>query len=252
MGYKALDALIEEKRGRLDVDDMKQMVLDDRDYVGELIMSDIGTWCGQKKPDLDAACQVLLRWDRKDTVGSSGAPFFREFWRRAMRIPSLWRRPFSKDAPLDTPAGLNLEDATVSKAIGTALIETAAQFQSLGLALDTTLAATQQRPSADGPIPLPGGPNFEGILNILTLGPLTRSGYGTESPLGSSYIQVVTWDDVGPVADALLTYGQSSDPDSPHYTDQTKAYVKGEWVRLPFTRKAIAADPTLKTQRIAQ
>ncbi len=259
MGYKALDALIADKRGQLGPDDMKEMILDDRDYVGELVMPDLTSWCDQKTatgpaaaPDVAAGCQALRGWDQKDTVRSGGAPFFREFWRRVMGIPALWGRPFTRDAPLATPTDLNLGDVAVSKAIEVALTDTVAQFRSLGLAPDTPLGAVQQRPTSDGPIAVPGGPNFEGILNNLTLGPLTRSGYGGESPLGSSYIQVVTWDDIGPVADALLTYGQSSDPSSPHYADQTRAYVKGDWLRLPFTQKAIATDPTLEVQRIAQ
>jgi acyl-homoserine-lactone acylase len=147
---------------------------------------------------------------------------------------------------------LNLEDPAVAKVIGAALTETVQQFRSLGLAPDTTLGAVQQRQVSGGPVPIPGGPDFEGILNNLTSGPLTRSGYDTQSVLGSSYIQVVTWDERGPVADALLTYGQSSDPASPHYADQTRAFEKGDWTRLPFSRAAIDADPALEMERIAQ
>ena len=43
---------------------------------------------------------------------------------------------------------------------------------------------------------------------------------------GSSYIQVVSFDDKGPVADAVLSYSQSADPASPHFADQTWLYSK--------------------------
>ena len=51
---------------------------------------------------------------------------------------------------------------------------------------------------------------------------------------GTSYVQVVGWDDRGPRAQALLTYGQSSNPASPHATDQLRLYAKKEWPALPF------------------
>jgi len=52
---------------------------------------------------------------------------------------------------------------------------------------------------------------------------------------GSSYMQVVTFDAQGPVADAVLSYSQSTDPASPHYADQTLRYSNKDWHRLPFS-----------------
>jgi acyl-homoserine-lactone acylase len=43
------------------------------------------------------------------------------------------------------------------------------------------------------------------------------------------------------VADAILASSQSPDPDSPFYDDQTWAYSRKEWTRLPFTPAAIKA-----------
>jgi acyl-homoserine-lactone acylase len=64
---------------------------------------------------------------------------------------------------------------------------------------------------------------------------------------GNSYIQVVTWNEDGaPDARGILTYSQSPEPDSPHYSDQTELYAQGEWLQLPFTEEDILADPKLK------
>ena len=60
---------------------------------------------------------------------------------------------------------------------------------------------------------------------------------------GSRYIQVVTWDDAGPVARGLLTYSQSTNPASPYFADQTQQFGKGSFVKLPFSQAEIAADP---------
>jgi acyl-homoserine lactone acylase PvdQ len=42
----------------------------------------------------------------------------------------------------------------------------------------------------------------------------------------------------------MLTYGQTSDPESPYALDQLEFFSKGELPRLPFTRKEIDAHRT--------
>ena len=51
----------------------------------------------------------------------------------------------------------------------------------------------------------------------------------------------------GPVAQGMLTYGQSTDPASPWYADQTLVYSRKEWPLLPFTQERIRADPHYST-----
>ena len=52
----------------------------------------------------------------------------------------------------------------------------------------------------------------------------------------------MSFDDKGPVADAVLSYSQSADPASPHFADQTWLYSKKGWHRLPFSKADIAKD----------
>ena len=60
---------------------------------------------------------------------------------------------------------------------------------------------------------------------------------------GNSYIQTVTWNADGtPNAEAILTYSQSPEPDSPFYADLTRLYSNSEWVKLPFTEQEINAQ----------
>ena len=59
---------------------------------------------------------------------------------------------------------------------------------------------------------------------------------------GSSYIQVVGFDERGPVAQALLTYGQSSDPASPRAFDQLPLFSQKKWVPMPFHRADVEAQ----------
>jgi acyl-homoserine-lactone acylase len=50
----------------------------------------------------------------------------------------------------------------------------------------------------------------------------------------------------GPRTRTLLTYGQSANPASPHYTDQTRLFSRKQWVTERFTEAEIAADPALE------
>ena len=54
------------------------------------------------------------------------------------------------------------------------------------------------------------------------------------------------------MADAILSYSQSTNPASPHAYDQTRAYSAKTWNRLPFSAKAIAAETIGTPKRIAE
>ena len=69
---------------------------------------------------------------------------------------------------------------------------------------------------------------------------------------GTSYIQIVGFDEDGPVADAILSYSQSTNPASPHYADQTEAYAIKAWNRLPFSAEEIEAARQGDVLRIAE
>jgi len=77
------------------------------------------------------------------------------------------------------------------------------------------------------------------VLNALHATWTPGVGYVTYS--GSSYIQIVTFDPAGPVARAVLTYGLSTDPASPHAADQTRLYSEKRWVTLPFHAADVVA-----------
>ena len=53
---------------------------------------------------------------------------------------------------------------------------------------------------------------------------------------GSSFIMTLGWNDTGPEAEAILSYSQSGDPESPHFDDQTQLYAEKTWRPVRFTR----------------
>ena len=97
-------------------------------------------------------------------------------------------------------------------------------------------------------MPIHGGRDGSGMFSIISAN-LSAEGY-TPVTGGNSYMQVVTFDDDGPVAEALLAYSQSSDQESPHYAAQTVLYSNKQWVELPFKEADILADPNYTTQTL--
>ena len=130
----------------------------------------------------------------------------------------------------------------------TALRGAAEKLQILGVPLDGRLGDWQVEPRNGVRIPIHGGNgNQEGTYGSITMRTgLTSSGY-VGVHWGQSYLQTVTFDEQGPVAQAMLTYGQSTDPKSPWYADQTQMYSRKQWPVLPFAADKIKADPNYAT-----
>jgi acyl-homoserine-lactone acylase len=78
---------------------------------------------------------------------------------------------------------------------------------------------------------------------------LTQDGYVIN--YGSSFMMAVTFDDKGPVGKHILTYSQSSEPDSPHYTDETERYGKGQWLDILFHDAEIDASAGVTSETVA-
>jgi len=98
--------------------------------------------------------------------------------------------------------------------------------------------------------PIHGGPGLLGVYNAITSVP--RPEGKREVVSGSSYLQVVSFDEHGPHAQGLLTFSESSDAASAHASDQTQAFSKKQWSVLPFTEQQIKADPAYRVQMISE
>jgi acyl-homoserine-lactone acylase len=256
-----------ERRGRLDAEFLKSLLFANRNHAAELALPSLKRLCRDPAilgPEAQAACDVLTQWDGRSDSESRGASLFREFWRRAsMTAPAtLWSTPFDPRYPATTPRDLNVGTEAGRQAIVAALEQAVQLHRKNELALDARLADLQFVVDAKGRrIGLHGGEEFEGVYNKMGMSPLGAGGYGEVTPAGNTgatYIQVVHWDDTGPVADAMLVYGQSADQRSPHYLDQARElYAKKQWNRLPFNeadvgRRAIASPLGLKVRLPAE
>jgi acyl-homoserine-lactone acylase len=233
-------------RGKATPAAVQQQLFENRNFIGRIVMPDLLAACATQPPAATEArdgCAALRGWDRTSNAEARGAHLFREFWRTARAIPGVHRIPADPAQPVATPAGLKMDDAAVAGKVWDALALAVTTVRKAGFALDAPLGTVQRPAITEEPIALHGGDEFEGVLN--NLGNQFAPGIGPKGlriDYGTSYVQTVTFDARGPVAQAILTYGQSTDPASPHATDQLRLFARKQWPVLPFHADDVARD----------
>jgi acyl-homoserine-lactone acylase len=194
-----------------------------------------------KQVDVRAACAVLAAWDGRASLGSRGEVLWRQAYGALNYAPAnWWRVPFNPAHPLTTPRGLN----TGNPAVRQALADAVQYFQVRHIPPGIPLGSTQHYAS----IPLPGCTEGEGCFDRVE-GVVLRGGNGVDVQVdnGSTFIMATQLTPQGPHTRTILTYSESANPDSPHYTDQTVLFAHGRWVTERFTQAQISADPRLQT-----
>jgi acyl-homoserine-lactone acylase len=237
---------------------VKDLLYRNKNLAADLVLNDVRGICAGgasgvtekgRTVDLTKACAVLVSWDRRMNLDSVGSGLFTEFWKDAQKIPNLWAVAFDAKDPVNTPRGIKADPA-VATSVRKALAEAVVRMEAAKLPIDAAWGEQQVATRGGLRIPVHGGDSADGVLNAQQAKLI--DGVGFVPYHGSSYIQVVTFDDQGPVADAILTYGQSTDPTSPNFADQTRLHAQKQWVRLPFSKAQIAADPQLTRKVVRQ
>lgn len=233
--------------GKVDRARAKAMVFANKTLAADMMLEPLLALCADAA-EPSRGCAALAGWDRRYETSSKGAALFRAFWAKAARIPGLWAVPFDAADPVNTPRDLNT--TAIGDKLLAALGDAVAELDAAGIALDAEWGSVQQWRAGDQRIAIHGGPGTAGVLNYQDARP--APGGGLVPVHGTSYIQIVTFDDAGPVVDAILSYSQSTDPASAHFTDQTSAYAAKAWHRLPFHAGDIAAQTITPAKRIAE
>ncbi len=252
----ALDRLSTlSKAGPVSAADLQRMVMDDQVYQAGQVMPDLLQFCandlGADAATLAPMCASLKTWDRSANLDSGlGFVHFQNVMEPLQQVPDIWRVAFDPKDPQHTPRGLALDNSQVTQAIREAMLASVEQVEKLGLKDDSRWGDIQVVSSGGQQTPIHGGPGTLGVYNAIQSIPRTDGKLEVIS--GTSYLQVVTFDDKGPHAQGLLAFSLSSDPTSKYSRDQTVAFSKKQLSPLPFTEQQITSDPQYQAQTIRE
>ena len=235
-----------------DLASLKGLMYANRVYGAEVVLDDVLAVCATEAatPVLQA-CNVLASWDRRVNADSRGAQIFTEFWKvitdqlgnsfqNVVQSDEFWARDFDPEDPLHTPAGIDLAVAANSTRVLSALTTASERLAAAGVPLGAPWGEVQVLERNGVRVPIHGGSGTMGVYGAISAN-LVESGY-VNPRSGNSYIQAVTWDDSEcPIADVILVPSQSTNPASPHFSDQTELYANKQWVRFPYCEADIAA-----------
>ncbi|MBL4981741.1 penicillin acylase family protein [Pseudomonas fluorescens] len=235
----ALQRLQTLEQQPITVTDLQDMVMDNEVYLAGQVMPNLLTFCakhlGADAATLQPLCTSLKNWDQRANLDSGvGLVHFINLVQHLQQIPDAWRVAFDPAHPLTTPSGLAIDRAPVAKALRAAMLASSAEVSKLG---QTRWGDIQ----VSGQTPIHGGPQELGIYNAMQTVP--RADGKREVVSGTSYLQIVSFDDKGPNAVGVLAFSESSNPASAYSKDQTQAFSEKKLRPLPFTEAQIKADP---------
>jgi acyl-homoserine-lactone acylase len=200
-------------------------------------------------PDLAAAVQasgdetakkamaVLNAWDRTADADSRGSLLF-TMWIDKMKAPdgvtnAGWRIPYDIRHPLTTPSGLADPAAALN-----ALDAAAKELVALKGSLDAPWASEMRLIWGGRNLPASGASGRYGDINVIDYGPL-KDGVRAAA-FGASFVAVV--DFASPTrAKVLMSYGDASQPGSPHVGDQLPLLAAKQMRDAWRTRREVEA-----------
>jgi acyl-homoserine-lactone acylase len=190
-----------------------------------------------QNPAAMEAAAVLERWDRHADADSRGAVLFAHFYRAMARhrwpAGSMFQVPWTPTAPLATPDGL--ADPRRAAEI---LAESAGRVRATYGSLDVPWGEVHRLRRDGLDLPAHGGGGDLGIFRVVDFDPVPGDSARLVATGGDSFLAVVELGN--PVRARVLTvYGNSSQPGSPHRTDQLGLYAAKQMRPVRFTRDEV-------------
>ncbi|HEX6333341.1 MAG TPA: acylase [Flavisolibacter sp.] len=169
-------------------------------------------------PLVQQAIPVLKAWDRRTDTASRGAVLFME-WLMRNNI-SMFATRWQLTDPLGTPKGIRDPEAAV-KELGAAARSVLDKYG----ALDISWGQVNRFRGGAYDLPANGGVGEYGIYRVIRFRP--DADKKNRAISGDSYVSVVEFGKKIR-AEALLSYGNASQPGSPHVGDQLRLLSQGK------------------------
>ncbi|MGH2914578.1 MAG: penicillin acylase family protein, partial [Solirubrobacteraceae bacterium] len=241
---------------------LQRMWEGDRSELAQLVLKDLVADCrahptqnatNGRTVNLTAACAALAAYDSTGKLNAHGGWLF-DVWQATDTDSDFYAIKFDPAKPLTTPAGLNTAPpATPLKWLADAVLNLQAHHVPINASFGQVQSAPQSRRIAVPGCPGEGAGQGMGCFNAIysptgttgTAGPVTGGPYGQVND-GSSLVMTTQLNPSGPVSQGILTYSQASDPTSPWYSNMTKLYAAGRWVKLAYTAAQLKAEHPLR------
>ena len=231
MGYETYDnnrstRLIEliESYDKVSYDDFKDIKYDNsfpsKFNYNFMDISIIETLKLQAENDLFELLDIIQKWDRKTDIDSQGAGIYGVLYYQLVRN---YRSEIQKN------------NKTVSKEILlSALADTKAYIINNFGSIRITLGDFQKLVRGDKELPIWGLPD---VITAMSSRPYKDGKQKVTQ--GESYIGLVRFNENGPILESIISFGNSDNPDSDHYTDQMEKYSKFQTKKMTFDKNII-------------
>ena len=234
MGYETYDnnrstRLIEliESYDKVSYDDFKDIKYDNsfpsKFNYNFMDISIIETLKLQAENDLFELLDIIQKWDRKTDIDSQGAGIYGVLYYQLVRN---YRNEIQKN------------NKTVSKEILlSALADTKAYIINNFGSIRITLGDFQKLVRGDKELPIWGLPD---VITAMSSRPYKDGKHKVTQ--GESYIGLVRFNENGPILESIISFGNSDNPDSDHYTDQMEKYSKFQRKKMTFDKNIIYSE----------
>jgi acyl-homoserine-lactone acylase len=163
---------------------------------------------------------IIQKWDRKTDIDSQGAGVF-----GVLYYQLVWNY---RDEILKNNKTVSRETLlSALKDVKGYLID---NFGSINI----TLGDFQKLVRGDKEIPIWGLPD---VITAMSSRPYKDGKHKVTQ--GESYIGLVRFNENGPILESIISFGNSDNPDSDHYTDQMEKYSKFKTKKMTFDRDII-------------
>jgi acyl-homoserine-lactone acylase len=167
-----------------------------------------------------AAMDVLAKWDRTFSADSRGAVLFLR-WVQVMagnNFNALFETPWDPQQPVTTPTGIRNKERAVNT-----LAESAKIISQTYGSLDVPYGDVYRLRVGEYDLPANGGAGFAGLFRTLEFSAADNNTF--EVVHGESYVAITEFGEQVR-AKVLLTYGNATQPHSPHVGDQLPLFAE--------------------------
>ena len=198
---------------------------------------------GDPDPEVQTAIEMLSEWDGEFDADATAALLFEEFMTPFASVPFAfpyssqdnYAVPWSFEAPLTTPYGIKDKSAALDM-LKAAIASTKEKYG----ALDRPYGEVSRFVIGDKSLPGLGSFGNLGAFNVITWTDPDENGIRTPRH-GETWISMVEFSD--PIkAIGLMTYGNSRQDGTAHYSDQVHMLAEGAFRTLWLTRDEVEAN----------